>query len=169
MKRISWLLLLVSLLNLQCGYRLTGRGQNLPAAAQTIAIPEFKNTTSHYQAGRFLTVAIKEEFIKRSRLRPSESIAKADLLLEGIISAFATAPISSGTFGAANLSEVRITITIRLIDMKKNELFYVATGQVFRETYETAASDFFSQGIEFQDEIAAKFASSIVASILDNF
>ena len=94
MKHTSWLLLLVSLLNLQCGYRLAGRGRNLPATAQTIAIPEFKNETSHYQAERFVTVAIKEEFIRRSRLRLSESIDKADLLLEGIISAFETAPIS---------------------------------------------------------------------------
>ena len=169
MKTSAWLLLLISLLNLQCGYRLTGRGRNLPAAAQTIAIPEFKNLTSHYQAGRFITAAIKEEFIQRSRLRLNESIDKADLLLEGIISAFETAPISYNTFGAANLSEVRITLNIRLIDMKKNELFYEGTGQVFRETYETDASDFFSQGTESQDEIAAKFASSIVASILDNF
>jgi hypothetical protein len=53
--------------------------------------------------------------------------------------------------------------------MKKNELFYETTGQVFRETYETDASDFFSQGTESQDEIAAKIASSVVASILDNF
>jgi curli biogenesis system outer membrane secretion channel CsgG len=169
MKHSLWLLLLASLINLQCGYRLTGWGRNLPAAAQTITIPEFKNTTSHYQAGRFITVAIKEEFIKRSHLRLNESIDNADLLLEGIINAFETAPISYSTFGAAHLSEIRITLTIRLIDMKKNELFYETTGQVFRETYETDASDFFSQGTESQDEIAAKIASSVVASILDNF
>lgn len=169
MKHTSWLLLLISLLNLQCGYRLAGRGRNLPATAQTIAIPEFKNETSRYQAERFVTTAIKEEFIKRSRLRLSASIDKADLVLEGRISAFETVPISYNNRGAANLYEVRITINVRLIDMKKNELFYKGDGLVFRETYETAAADFFSQEAGALTKIAAKFASSVVSSILDNF
>ena len=169
MKHTSWLLLLISLLNLQCGYRLSGRGRSLPANAQTIAIPEFKNETSRYQAERFVTTAIKEEFIKRSRLRLSTSIDTADLVLEGSISVFETAPISYSDRGTANLYEVRITITVRLIDMKKNELFYEGTGLVFRETYETDAGDFFSQETGSLIEIAAKFASSIVSSILENF
>jgi hypothetical protein len=169
MKHTSWLLLLISLLNLQCGYRLAGRGRNLPATAQTIAIPEFKNETSRYQAGQFVTTAIREEFIKRSRLRLSASIDKADLILEGRISAFKTEPISSTNRGAANLYEVRITINVRLIDTKKNELFYEGDGLVFSETYETDAADFFSQETGSLIKIAAKFASSVVSSILDNF
>jgi curli biogenesis system outer membrane secretion channel CsgG len=169
MKRTSWLLLLVSLVNLQCGYRLSGRGRNLPAAAQTIAIPGFKNETLQYQAERFVTAAIKEEFIKRSRLRLSESVQNADLLLEGRISAFETVPISDSNPGAAMRYEVRITVNIRLIDMKKNELFYEGTGLAFRATYETAAGDFFSQETGSLINIAAKFASGVVSSILDNF
>jgi len=169
MKHTSWLLLLISLLNLQCGYRLSGRGRNLPATAQTIAIPEFKNETSRYRAERFVTTAIKEEFIKRSRLRLSASIDKADLVLEGRISAFETVPISYNNRGTAKRYEVSITINVRLIDMKKNELFYKGDGLVFRETYETAAADFFSQDTGSLIKIAAKFASSVVSSILDNF
>ena len=169
MKLTSWLLLLVALLNLQCGYRLAGRGRNLPATAQTIYIPEFKNATLQYQAERFVTIAIKEEFIRRSRLRLSESIEKADLLLEGIISAFATAPVSHSDRGAAIQYAVSITVNVRLVDTKKNESFYMGTGLVFNDTYEAATADFFSQETESQNKIAAKFASSIVSSILDKF
>jgi curli biogenesis system outer membrane secretion channel CsgG len=169
MKHCSWLLLLISLLNLQCGYRLSGRGRNLPATAQTIAIPGFKNETPRYQAERFVTDAIREEFIKRSRLRLSESITKADLVLEGRISAFETKPVSNTGRGAANRYEISITVSIRVIDMKKNELFYEGTGLIFRETYETDAADFFSQETGSLGKITAKFASSIVTSILDNF
>lgn len=169
MKHTSWLLLLISLLNLQCGYRLSGRGRNLPATAQTIAIPDFKNETLRYQAERFVTAAIKEEFIKRSRLRLSASVDKADLVLEGRISAFETVPIPYTGRGAAKRYEVSITINVRLIDTKKNELFYKGDGLVFRETYETAAADFFSQDTGSLIKIAAKFASSVVSSILDNF
>ena len=169
MKHSAWLLLLPALLNLQCGYRLAGRGRNLPAAAQTIVIPEFKNETSRYQADRFVTAAIKEEFIKMSRLRLSDAMDKADLLHEGMISAFETAPISYSGRGAANLYEVRIVINVRLIDMKKNELFYEGNGLVFREPFEMDAADFFSQEPAALNKIAAKFAASIVTSILDNF
>jgi TolB-like protein len=169
MKHFSWLLLLISLLNLQCGYRLSGRGRNLPATAHTIAISGFKNDTSRYQAERFITGAIKEEFIKRSRLRLTESITKADLILEGTISAFKTTPLSYTDRGTAERYEVSITINIRMIDMKKNELFYEGTGLVFRETYETDAADFFSQESGSLAKIAAKLASGMVTSILENF
>lgn len=169
MKHGAWLLLLLPLLNLQCGYRLSGRGRNLPPGTQTIAIPAFKNETTRYQAERFVTIAIKEEFTKRSRLRLVESLDKADLVLEGRISAFETVPISYTDRGAANLYEVSITIHVRLIDMKKNELFYEGSGLVFRETYETDSGDFFSQETGSLIKIAKKFASSVVSSILENF
>ena len=170
MKHASWLLLLLaSLLNLQCGYRLSGLGRNLPATAKTIAIPDFKNETLRYQAERFVTAAIKEKFIKRSRLRLSASMDKADLVLEGRISAFETVPLPHPGHGIPDLYEVRITINVRLIDMKKNELFYEGNGLFFSETYETAAVDFFSQETDSLTKIAAKFAANIVAYILDNF
>lgn len=169
MKYASWLLLAVSLLNLQCGYRLSGRGRNLPPAARTIAIPDFKNQTARQQAEQFTTFAVRDEFIKRSRLRLVESTAAADLVLEGVITAFHTAPLSYTEAGAANLYEVRLTLDVRLIDMQTGELFYQGNGLAFRETYETDAADFFSQETGSLVKIAAKFASSIVASILENF
>jgi TolB-like protein len=169
MKTSAWPLLLLALLTIQCGYRLAGRGRNLPAAARTIAIPDFKNETSNYQAGRFVTAAIKEEFIKMSRLRLSQTMEKADLLLEGKISVFETAAIAYAARGTAKLYEVRITINVRLIDMNKNESFYEGNELVFREPFETDAADFFSQEPGALNKIAAKFASGIVTSILDNF
>jgi curli biogenesis system outer membrane secretion channel CsgG len=169
MKNAIWLLLAVSILNLQCGYRLSGRGRNLPPEARTIAIPDFKNQTSRQQAEQFITFAVRDEFIKRSRLRLADSELSADLVLEGKITAFTTTPISYSAAGAANLYEVRLSLDVRLIDMKTNELFYQGTGLAFRETYETDAADFFSQETGSLVKIAAKFASSIVASILENF
>jgi len=166
---IAWLLLLAALLNVQCGYRLSGRGRNLPAGAQTIAIPPFKNETAEYQAERFVTAAIREEFIARSSLLLSESPEKADMALTGTISAFATIPIPDSDRGAARRYEVRITIDMHLIDMKKNETFYEANGLVFRETYEAVAGDFFSLDAGSMAKIAAKFAAAAVTAMLANF
>ena len=183
MKHGSWLLLLLlaTLLNLQCGYRLTGRGRNLPAAARTIAIPAFANETPRYGTERFITAALREEFLKRSRLRLSEAVEKADLLLEGRISVFETVPIAYDTRGAAKRYEVRISVHVRLIDLKKNELVYEGNELSFREVYEAAAGDgapvgdeavggdFFPRAAGARDKIAAKFAAGIVSSILENF
>lgn len=169
MKHAVWLLLAVAILNLQCGYRLSGRGRNLPPAARTIAIPDFKNQTSRESVEQFITFAVRDEFIKRSRLRLADSDLTADLVLEGKITAFDTTPISYSEAGAANLYEVRLSLDVRLIDMKTNELFYQGNSMSFRETYETDSADFFSQETGSLVKIAAKFAASIVASILENF
>ncbi len=169
MKNATWLLLAVALLHMQCGYRLSGRGRNLPAGAGTIAIPSFKNQTSRPQAEQFVTFAVREEFTKRSRLRLSEGLGNADLLLEGTITDFTVTPLSYSDEGAANVYEVRLTLNVSLIDLRSSEKFFQKTGQVFQETYETDSDDFFSQETGSLAKIASKFASSIVATVLENF
>jgi len=170
MKRASWLLLLAAALAcLQCGYRLAGSGQTLPEGAVTIAIPDFKNQTSRPQAEQFVTFAVREEFVRRSRLRLAESPRDADLLLEGTIISFKTSPVSYSSDGAANLYEVRLTLDVRLTDLKSGDLIFQGDGLAFQETYETENTDFFSQETGSLGEIAEKFASSIVTSILENF
>jgi TolB-like protein len=169
MKRACWLLPVVALLSLSCGYRLAGRGNNLPAEAATIAIPAFKNQTSRPQAEQFVTFAVREEFIRRSRLRLVEAREQADLLLEGAITAFKTTPLSYSAAGAANLYEVRLTLDVRLVDMRNSEMAYQGNGLVFHETYDTDSADFFSQESGSLDRVASKIAASIVTSILENF
>ena len=169
MKKATGLLLALALLGLHCGYRLSGRGNNLPPAAKTIAIPAFKNQTARAQAEQFITFAVREEFVRRSRLLLVEEQANADLVLEGTITAFKTTPVSYSDAGAANLYEVRLTMDVRLIDMQSGEVFYQGNGLSFQETYETETSDFFSQETGSLARIGAKFAASIVAAILENF
>ncbi len=169
MKRLAWLLLALALLNLRCGYRLAGRGNNLPPGATTIAIPAFKNQTSRPQVEQFVTFAVREEFARRSRLRLVESQADADMLLEGTITVFKTTPLTYSEAGGANFYEVRLTLDVRLVDMTTNEMAYQGSGLVFQETYDTDGADFFAQESGSLDRIAAKFAAGIVTSILENF
>ncbi len=169
MRRLLLLAVMALLFTTGCGYRLSGRGRNLPPGAKTIAIPNFKNQTARPQAEQFVTFAVRDEFIKRSRLRLSEGTANADLFLEGTITDFTVTPVSYSDEGAANVYEIRLTLNVRLIDLRSSETFFQKNGQVFQETYETDTDDFFSQETESLTRIAAKFASSIVASILENF
>lgn len=161
--------LLASLAGLSCGYRLAGSGRRLPEGAETIAIPAFRNQTARAEAEQFVTYAVRGEFIRRSRLRLVESQAGADLLLEGTITAFQTTPLSYSEAGAASLYEVRLTLEVRLIDLRDGEVAYQASGLSFRESYATDTDNFFAQESGSLGRIADKFADSIVTAILENF
>ena len=171
MKRaaVGLLLLLVVLFHLQCGYRLSGHARNLPPGAGSIAIPAFKNQTSRPQVEQFVTFAVRDEFIRRSRLRLVEVQREADLLLEGAITGFTVTPLSYSEEGAANLYKVLLLINVRLVDMKSGEILFQGSGLSFQETYETDNADFFSQETGSLTKIAEKFASSISTSVLENF
>jgi hypothetical protein len=64
---------------------------------------------------------------------------------------------------------VRLTLDVRLVDMRSSELAYQGNGLSFQETYDTDSADFFSQESGSLDRVASKFAASIVTSILENF
>jgi outer membrane lipopolysaccharide assembly protein LptE/RlpB len=169
MKLIGWLVVAAVAFNMACGYRLSGSGKNLPPAASTIAIPDFKNNTLRFQAEQYITQAIRDEMIRRSHLKLTKDVTQADLVLEGKIQSFETLPLSYSDRAAANLYEVRISVDIRLIDQKKSELVFEGNNINFRSSYQTDQADFFSQETEALSLIAEKFASTIVSSILENF
>ncbi len=161
--------ILAALLAAACGYRLSGRVNTLPADAATLAVPAFRNESARAQAEQFVTYAVRDEFIRRSRLRLVDSPADADLLLEGKIAAFRTTPLSYSEAGAANLYEVRLVLDVRLLDTRSGEILFQGEAISFRDTYETESGDFFSQESGALDRIAAKFAASVVSAILENF
>lgn len=112
---------------------------------------------------------MRGEFVRRSRLRLVESPAAADLLLEGTITAFQTTPLAYSEAGAANLYEVRLTLDVRLVDLRDGGVAFQGSGLSFRESYDTDMDSFFSQESGSLNRIADKFAASIVTTILENF
>jgi hypothetical protein len=169
MKRGLPLLLLAILLSVRCGYHLTGRGRNLPAAARTAAMPGLVNETATFGADRFINAALAEEFLRRGRLRQCPAAEKADLRLEGRITAFETARV------AAKRWEVRVSVQIRLIDLVQNVPLFDGSGLSYREAYEAPGEgqadgkDFFSLPAETRDAVAARLAAAMVSSVLDGF
>jgi hypothetical protein len=161
------ILTLLSLAN--CGYRLSGYGNQVPDYIKTIFIPDFDNKTTRFQAEQFVTYAVRDEFIKRSHLTLVDNREKADSLLEGEISRFDVAPISSTRESTANLYKVRILLKVKFIDLKTDNIIYQDENLLFMDTYEIDTGDFFSQETETLKKISAKFASSVVTTILENF
>ncbi|MCK4836433.1 MAG: LptE family protein [Candidatus Aminicenantes bacterium] len=152
-----------------CGYHLSGVGSQVPDHIKTIFIPNFKNRTSLSRAEQFVTFAIREEFIRRSRLELVEDISESDSSLEGEISSFEVKPLSITKAAQSNLYNLRIRLSVKFIDLKNNRIIYQGKGISFSQQYEIDTGDFFTLASEAIEKIAGEFASSIVSIILENF
>lgn len=152
-----------------CGYRLSGSGKQIPAHIKTIFIPGFDNKTTRFQAEQFVTFAVRDEFIRRSRLHLVEHRDKADSMLEGEILKFEVKPISSSKDLTANLYQVRIILSARFIDLRDHKVLFEGENIGFTDTYDIDTGDFFSQETRTLTEIAEKFADSVVTTILESF
>ena len=157
-----------------CGYKLSGFGNQIPDYIRSIAIPEFENKTTRFQADQFITFAVKEEFIKRSRLRLVDRAEQADSVLEGKILRFTVKPLSYSENASANVYRVSIIISVRFIDLKTNEIIFDGDSISFTDSYALDSEaeiedDFFSQETDILLEIAEEFATSVVTTILENF
>lgn len=167
-KRISILLLLLPLA-WACGYRLTGTGAVLPAEARTIAVPDFRNATTRFQAEHYVTFAVREKLLRRSRLQLVEDPAAADLFLQGEITQFEVKALSYSAAGAANLYQIRIRVNVLLTEVKTGELLHESRNLTFTDNYETDSGDFFSQETEQLQKIAERLATNVVSAILEGY
>ena len=157
-----------ALLATGCGYRLSGTGSFLPEHIKSIQIRNFQNRTSRVQAEQFVTFAVRDEFLRRSRLKLVEVVDQADALMEGEIVDFDVTPVSYSD-SAADKYQVRITLNIRLMDLKNGQVLFENQRLRYLDTYEIDSADFFSMETESLERIAGEFAASVVTAILEDF
>ncbi|MDY0296160.1 MAG: LPS assembly lipoprotein LptE [Acidobacteriota bacterium] len=168
MIRKTILILLAAASMTACGYRLAGSGAFLPKHIRTILIRNFENQTSRYQAEQFVTFAVRDEFLRRSRLKLVETIEQADSVLEGKITSFKVSPVSYSE-SAADRFQVSIMLDIRLMDLKQGRVLFENRNLRFVDTYDIDSADFFSMETETLQRISRAFATSVVTSILEDF
>lgn len=155
-----------------CGYKLAGFSTQIPEHVRSVYIPDFENKTTRYQIDQFITFAVREEFIKRSRLTLVDRQDYADAVVEGVITKFDVSPQSFSSEGSANIHKLTIEVSVRFIDLKTNNVIFESSGIDFVDTYkfnDEEDDDFFSEETVTLKEVAEKFAESIVVSILENF
>jgi len=169
--QITLLLLTVAIILcfINCGYNLSGAGNNLPENVKSIAIPDFDNLTPNPDAQQYITFAIRDEFIKRSKLKLTNDLTTADLVLEGKIKRFIVEPVSFTSRVSANLYRVSLILDVKLINTKNNKIIFKSNRLRFSEDYDIDSADFFSQEGATIDKIAKDIASTIVTGILENF
>lgn len=142
--RFLFFIICVLVVETGCGYRLDGEGLGPPLEIRSIAIPTFINAT--YEAGIEITVtnALLRELIKDRRLKVV-GVDKADAVMEGTVTSFAT--FSASYDPAGFVLEYRTWVALDVIlrrgkkgeilwsrrDLRETDVYRVSPGVLFTE------------------------------------
>src|SRR4051794_18121343 len=155
-----------------CGYALVGRGNMLDPSIHTIEVPAFVNKTTRVELEQRVTQAVADEFVSRGRLRLVKTPPEADAILRGSIDSFGIFPIAFNQQGRATQYQVAITANIELLDHRHDDKVLWKNDQYrFTENYQVdlTSADAFDQETRAIQEIAGRFAESLVSNLLEGF
>ncbi|MBN2206545.1 MAG: LptE family protein [Candidatus Aminicenantes bacterium] len=153
-----------------CGYGLRGTGAFLPEHIKTLSVPMFKNETTRYQLDLKLTQAVINEFVSRSKVEVAADNAEADAILLGTVQSFSVRPIALTSQGTADRYNITVVAKVVLRDRVKNRVIFANPSFLYIGEYEVGeGSDFEAVETEAIDQIAEKFARSLVMTMLEGF
>jgi hypothetical protein len=96
--------------------------------------------------------------------------AQADAVLLGTVSTFYARPIALSGSGAADRYNITVVAKIVLRDKVKNRIIFANPSFMYIGEYEVGeGSDFESVETEAIDQVAEKFARSLVMTMLEGF
>jgi outer membrane lipopolysaccharide assembly protein LptE/RlpB len=165
-------LLLTLVLASGCGYRVAGRGSNLPAEWKTLAVIAFENKTLRYRIEQRLTEAVVKEFLARTSYRIVPTEGDADAVLRGEVLSIETYPVQFDTAtGRATTQLVTVRMKVRLTDRNSGRVVYQNDDYLFREQYEvsTDVRSFFEEQDPALGRLAREFAAALVSAVLEKF
>lgn len=164
------LLLSVCSLFLQCGYHLRGTGSSLPPHIKVISVPMFANRTTRFELDLKLTQGVIDEMIARGKVEITDEVDNADAILIGEILRFHANPIGFGEDATADRYSISIVAKVILRDTVQKKVIFSNSSFVYQGEYDVPEGvDFESLETEAIDEMAVKFARSLVVSILEGF
>jgi outer membrane lipopolysaccharide assembly protein LptE/RlpB len=154
-----------------CGYALVGRSNFLDPTIRTIEVPAFVNRTTRVELEQRVTQAVANEFVSRGRLNLVTNSNDAHAILRGSIDTFNIFPIAFEQ-GRATRYQISITAKIELVDHRNQDKVLWKNDQYrFTENYEVnlSSTDAFDQETRAIQEIAVRFAESLVSNLLEGF
>jgi outer membrane lipopolysaccharide assembly protein LptE/RlpB len=168
---IRRLLALGCLLLVGCGYALVGRGSNVPADVRAVHLKPFANRTPRPQVEQILTRAIADELVTRQRFSVVADAAQADAELEGTVMGFAVIPVTFDGAGRATEYEIAITVQVLFKRVGAEEVLWQNDRYQFRESYpvEVSSADYFDRETLALEEVAGRFAETMVSDLLEGF
>lgn len=173
-------LALVALGACGCGYALVGRASNIPEDVKEVYVGTFENRTSRSQIEQILTDAIVDELITRQRFEVLTSPQGADAEIKGAVVGYGATPVGFDENGRA--SDYEISFVAQVIFQRipasadeEPEVIWRNDRYQFRQPYELVG-DVANQGDVYFDqedsaieEIAERFAETMVSDLLEGF
>ena len=153
-----------------CGYHFPGKGGALPGDVQRLQIPLFKNQTAKPQLENKLSSRVSEVFAANGDITLVEQPAQAEAVLEGVIRAYTTKPLSYDQND--DISEYRATLTVEAHLRQVTDGRLLWSGIVkWDETY--IAADDKGQQSDLEDdaidEIVLRLSEELLYRMLDDF
>jgi outer membrane lipopolysaccharide assembly protein LptE/RlpB len=155
-----------------CGYHVAGRVTGAPAEWHTIAIPAFKNDTTHDRIEQRFTEAVIREFISRTKYRVVQDPTSADAVLHGEILQIDTSPVLfNATTGEVTAMLVTVQAKVELDDAVSKKPVYQNADMTFRDEYQISSDpqSFFNEEDPALGRMSRDFASHCVATSLEGF
>ncbi len=155
-----------------CGYALVGRASNLPEEVRKVHVEPLENRTSQSQVDQLLTRAITDELVTRRRFTVVRTGAEADAQLSGSVISFQTIPTTFDDRGRATEYEMSIVADIRFVRTNEEATVLWSNDRyLFKESYavEVSQAAFFDRQNQAIEEVAERFAETMVIDLLEGF
>ena len=155
-----------------CGYRLAGTGSVLPEHVRIIAVMPFANRTERPEIEQRVTEAVASELSRRGGYEVVTDPAKADAVLEGVVTSYRTIPVEFTREGRESRGEATLTIQATLRDTRSDTVLWNQGGLVFKEQYEireVESGEFIDRESLALDELARGVAGALATSMFEGF
>ena len=161
-----------------CGYSLVGRGIATDPSIKRIGVPVFKDATGTPNLDQKVTAKVIEELLKRGRFNVVQETEGVDAVVDGEIMRYTPTPIGFSQQGAAGststqASRYAITMTARVRFAKVGvaEPLWQSDAVTARDETDVgdSSAEFFDRDEQVVERLAATFARSLVAAMLEAF
>jgi hypothetical protein len=172
MKMRGFILAVVALLPIGCGYHVAGRSDALPKSIHTIAVPALENKTTSYRIEQRLTAATVHEFLAKTQYRVVSDAANGDAVLRGKVLSLEAVPLLFDTVtGRATTMLVTVKCEVSFQERETGKVLYHTDNFLFRNQYEisTDVKSFFEEQDPALDRLAKDFATRLVAAVTENY
>ena len=171
MRRSPLVALVAACILMGCGYSLVGRGTNLPESVRSVHLQPLENLTARSQVEQILARAIANELVTRQRFTLASEAAQADAELAGAVVGFAVNPVTFDSEGRATEYEIAITARMSFRQLDPEKVLWANDRYLFKDSYTVEASEasFFDRETVAIEQVAQKFAQTIVTDLLEGF
>lgn len=153
-----------------CGYRVASHNR-LPDQVGSVAVVTLENLTTYYQVEQILTRSLVLEIARSTNWNVKNRPEDAQSVLEGEITRMVVSPVTFGRASFGSTFLVTLYAKVRMKDRRNDKVLYENNDYIFRDEYviNVDVDNFFSEMNPALERMSEDFASSLVATILEDF